>query len=127
MESWKESWKGWRQRAKDWKKDNRLDDARIAEDVGVSRPTLNSWLNKREPNLADFMHMCEAMGADPGHILFGRPVLREMAGSSTIAHQVVSASPTAEPGYREFEGKLRDKSRDFKRKRTKLRRVTVKV
>jgi transcriptional regulator with XRE-family HTH domain len=125
MESFRASWKGWRQRAKDWKKDNGLDDAEIAASVGVARATLNSWLNKREPNLSDFMHLCEAMGADPGHILFGRPVLREL--TTGAVRQVVSASPTAEPGYREFEGKLKEKSKDFKRKRSKFRRVLVKV
>jgi len=65
------SWKAWRQRAKDWKRDRRISDADIAQAVGVERGTVNSWLNKREPNLSDFMALCEAMKADPAIILFG--------------------------------------------------------
>ena len=95
-----EPWKGWRRRAKDWKKDNRLDDADIAAKLGViiSRPversTVNSWLNKREPNLSDFMALCEAMAADPGFILFEQALL---------------------------------KVRKFKQKKSKLRRTIIKV
>lgn len=64
-------WMEWRQRAKGWKADKGLSDADIAAKLGVERGTVNSWLNKREPNLSDFMYFCEAMGADAKEILFG--------------------------------------------------------
>lgn len=117
------SWKDWRTRVKQWKKDNELDDADIAESVGRKRATINSWLNKREPNLSDFMALCEAMGADPGHILFEQPSLRGDAAKESAAHRVMSASPTAEPGHREFVSKLRR----FKQNRRRTRRVIVKA
>lgn len=133
-------WRQWRARLKDIKRDSNLKDADIAAnieaariDAGIpekkarlARGTVNSWLNKREPNLSDFFELCEAMGADPGHVLFEQPVIRGALSAESIARRVVSASPTAEPGYGAFQEKLRHKSREFKKKRTKLRRV-VKV
>lgn len=135
-------WRGWRERAKLYKDDHDLNDATLAaeitamrEDRGlgekkVERGTVNSWLNKREPNLADFMDLCAAMGADPGHILFESPVLRELVPQNSRAREVTSASPTATPGHGSFMKRLKNasKSREFKKKRQRLRRgVLVKA
>lgn len=114
-----ESWKSWRKRAKEWKADNDYDDADIAEAVGVARATVNSWLNKREPNLSDFIALCEAMGADPGLILFGQAVLRDAVPEESEARGALTASPTATPGHKRFVTKLQK----FKQKRRKLRVV----
>lgn len=64
-------WQQWRHRAKQWKKDHQITDEALAAAIGRRRATINSWFNKREPNLSDFMALCLAMGADPDHILFG--------------------------------------------------------
>lgn len=69
-----DTWQEWRTRAKQWKADKGLTDSQIAVAVGRERPTVNSWFNEREPNLADFMATCAAMGADAKLILFGSPV-----------------------------------------------------
>jgi hypothetical protein len=102
------TWRDWRKRAKEWKEDNDLDDAVISAAVGRKRATVNSWLNKREPNLSDFMALCEAMGADPGLILFEQAVLPRTRAAT-------AANPIATP-----HTKLMTKLRTFKQKRRKL-------
>lgn len=139
-----ETWKEWRKRAKDWKKDNKLTDADIAAGIpkrtkGVgkyevkvlppSRAQVQAWLMGRyDPDLTDFLALCEAMGADPGHILFGEPILRRAVRPGTKAHEIVTASPTAYPGHAEFVKKLhtQNKNRKFKMNRTKHRRPILK-
>ena len=116
-----ESWQGWRKRFKEWKQDNKISDADIADAMGVERPTVNSWLNKREPNLSDFMGLCAATGADPGLILFGQAILRDAVPTESAAHRAMVASPTATPGHKQFVSKL---SR-FKRRKRGLQRVIV--
>lgn len=113
-----DSWHNWRKRAKDWKKDHELTDADIAAQLSEKRSTVNSWLNKRDLNLADFMALCAAMGADPGHILFEVPVLRKSVKESSEAQQVLKSSPSAHPGHSD----LMKKMRAFKKHKTRLRR-----
>lgn len=88
-------WQHWRQRAADWKREHQVSDAEIAERVGRKRPTVNSWLNKREPNLADFIAICEAMRADPAAILFGRPLVNPDEAREPPALYVEQLSPEA--------------------------------
>lgn len=108
------SWDGWRERAKKWKKDKDISDVKIALDVSisvgrkVSRTTLNSWLNKREPNLREFIYLCEAMGAEPDKILFGFPPLQELP-------RPAKANGTAKPGAHAT------KVREFKKNKTRTR------
>lgn len=106
-----ENWKDWRRRAKEWKADHEIDDAYISASVGKKRATINSWLNKREPNLADFMALCEAMGADPGLILFGHPVLGDAVPATSQARVFISHAGAP------------NKLRSFKLKKRRLRRV----
>lgn len=95
---------GWRARAKRWKKEHGLSDADIAAKAGVARSTANSWINKREPNLADVMSLIEAMDADPGHILFDHAI--------TAAPRPTATVETTQP----------TKAQAFKAKRRRLRR-----
>lgn len=128
-------WTKWRQRIKDIKTDAKLKDADIAAGIAelrndgkeVARATVNSWLNKREPNLKDFFDMCIAMGADPGHVLFETPVVRGLVPEKSLARKIASASPTAEPGHKDLMKRLHAKSREFKRNKAKRRRVVVRV
>ena len=120
-----EPWKTWRKRAKEWKKDNKISDTQIAAALGRERSTANSWLNKRDPNLSDFMALCEAMGADPGLILFGQAVLPGAVKSGSDAHKAMTSSPTATPGHDRFVQQL--KVRTFKQKKARLRRIIVEV
>lgn len=113
-----EPWSEWRKRAKEWKKDNQLDDDELAAAVGRKRATINSWLNKREPNLSDFMALCEAMGADPGLILFGRAIFPSAVSTGSEAHRAMTSAPTANPNHH----KLMQKFRKFKANKVKLRR-----
>jgi hypothetical protein len=83
MSDWKKSWPSWRDRAKAWKAGlGRFDEDLAAEltelraEKGknpVARGTLNSWINKRDLNLSDFMELCEIMDADPRYLLFNEP------------------------------------------------------
>lgn len=135
-------WTKWRRRIKDIKTDAKLKDADIAAGIEqlrsdgkpVARATVNSWLNKREPNLKDFFDMCVAMGADPGHVLFEQPIVRHLVPEKSLARKIAASSPSAEPGHRAFQNTLHKEAQEnkrrqeFKRKRARLRgRVTVKL
>ncbi len=129
-------WNEWRARAKAHKEAAGKTDADLAAEISshrlppknkVERSTVNSWFNRRDPNVEDFFDLCAAMGADPGVILFKRPVLPDSTAADSEARKAISARPTAEPGYNDFERKLKGKTREFKRKRQKLRRVVVKA
>lgn len=61
---------------KSQKKDARKTDADLAAEVTelvgyeVGRALVNHWFRgKRTPDLVEFMALCTALGADPGHIL----------------------------------------------------------
>lgn len=122
-----DAWQGWRKRAKEWKKDNGLSDSSLAASMGVKRGTINSWFNKREPNLSDFIGLCEAMGADPGMILFEVPVLRGMVARSSDAQIALRGSPTADPHHQELVKKIKqsEKVREFKKKKSRVRAIII--
>lgn len=116
------TWDEWRARAREWKKHNRIVDADIAELVGVKRATVNHWLTgKREPGLRDFFNLCEAMGADPGAILFGHGSLSDSAKTGSETYRVLRADPAATQHHKQFVDKLRS----FKEKKRRLRRAVM--
>lgn len=107
-------WATWRKRFKDFKKDHRITDADIAAKSGIERVTVNSYLNKRDPGVADFMAMCEAAGADPGRILFEIPTRNGEARPVTEARRA-PAGPLVKA----------TKHRRFKQNQRRLRRIKV--
>lgn len=69
------TWLEWATRFREHVRDRKLRWAKVAEDAGVSEPTIRSWLNgHRKINLEDFFSLCGAVDADPVRILFGRPL-----------------------------------------------------
>ena len=115
-----DGWAGWRRRFKDWKQRNKIADADLAEQLGVSRQAVNHWLTGRnEPNLSDFFDLCGAVGADPGMILFGQPALRGELRQDSSAYRVLSASKPAE------DKKRLEKIRRFKSRRRARRIVRL--
>ena len=62
----------WRQRFKDYLRDEQLSQSEIAARIGVTQGGLGHWLSgRREINLSDFMALCKASGANAQFILFG--------------------------------------------------------
>jgi hypothetical protein len=69
-------WIGWRHRAEEEKRAARKTDADLAAEVSelvgydIGRALVNHWFRgRREPSLVEFIALCTALGADPGHIL----------------------------------------------------------
>ena len=120
-------WKKWPERYKAFKKQAKVRDADVAEYVNAvlgtnyKRGTINSWLNQREVTLEHFFLICEGAHADPGEILFGIPVLPSTGSLITRPSIVQSMLPTA-PNL----SAIAEKQRQFKLKKSKLRRVVIK-
>lgn len=115
----------WTARAQAKKKDLRLTDgdlaARLAErGFDVTRGAVNHWLNGKRPITLDaFFALCEILGADPGDLLFGFPVLPHIMPPGTAAKHVVSVpSPSAAASIPPAPSK----PRQFKASRLKVRR-----
>lgn len=70
------AWVGWRHRAEQEKQAGSKTDADLAAEISelvgydLGRALVNHWFRgKRVPSLVEFMALCSALGADPGHIL----------------------------------------------------------
>lgn len=120
-------WPGWRERAKSAKKDGGKTDVELATEVSellgyqVGRSMLNHWLTGRTiPKLSEFMALVEALGADPGDLLFQVKVIPEYAPKSPTAAQVMRQQTTS-PEY------LRRQAERLRRFRAKKRRITIRV
>lgn len=137
-------WRSWRKRAKSLKREGKWTDVKLATELEarvneglseddpawrtIARGTVNSWFNNRDPNLSDFLLVCEILGADPGHVLFAVPVIRQQVPPGSATHRIVSAAPTALPEHKKLMGALESASKKvqtFKRKRRSLRTRVV--
>lgn len=74
-------WDDWYERLEEVKLRNGASDAEISAVVSETgrnavRQQVNHFFNgRRDPTLKQFFAMCLAVGADPGEILFKKPVL----------------------------------------------------
>lgn len=97
-------WVSWRERAEQEKKTAHKTDADLAAEVSelvgydIGRALVNHWLRgRRTPSLLEFMALCAALGADPGHILLNVRVSYQQASSSPETASVLikrAPSPT---------------------------------
>lgn len=99
----------WKRRARAWKKTHGYKDADLAAELEVKRSTVSSWLNGRAANLDDVLDLIEAMGADPGYILFDQPL------GQPLPEGIKRAEKPSKPS----------KARAFKAKRQALRRLVI--
>lgn len=112
-------WTKWCARARQAKERAGKSDADLSAAVTdiagrkAGRAQVNHWFTgKREPTLSQFMALCEELGADPGAILFGVPVMPKHA-SPKIA-KALESDPTTKSSYKMQEKRLtmrRDPSR----------------
>lgn len=73
----------------------------IADAMEMSESALRHWLNgTREPNLSDFVKLCQVVKADACQILFGST--REMATLQSI-RQLVEETPPRPQNQRKGE------------------------
>jgi transcriptional regulator with XRE-family HTH domain len=123
---------GWQGRAKSWATQHEYSQvylaAAVSEILGLeeerwfSRATIGHWLSGRNsPTVPQFLALCQAMGADPGEILFGVKVLPSMVSSKDL-REAMHAQPASTEGHRRLMSAIESKARTFKRKKTKLRR-----
>lgn len=117
-------WPGWRQRALGKKKDARKTDEDLAAEVSellgyeVIRSTVNHWWHaRRTPTIDEFMALCEALGADPGELLFEVRVMHNAVTKSPAAARVVG-SPADTPDYLKAQAQ---RLRQFKAKKRRAK------
>ena len=97
----------------------------LPEGRTLSRATVGHWMSGRTPpTLPQFLALCQALGADPGYILFERPVLPDMVKSQEIK-RALHAAPGETAGHKRLMKSIETKAQTFKRKRRNLRRVRV--
>lgn len=126
-----QTWKSWHVRLKALKRG--IPDVEIAAAVeetlqstvrrnySIKRAVVNHWLNgRRSPSLAEFFALCQAVGADPGEVLFGERVLHNhVAPHSDTARALLTVAHEPTPAYNAT------KVREFKRKRRRARRPLI--
>lgn len=113
-------WKRWWERARTAKDASTKSDADLAAAINelcsrkAGRAQVNHWFTgTREPTISQFMVLCEEIGADPGEILFGVPVLPSAVKGSKAA-KALADDPRKKPNYAMQEKRLamrRDPSR----------------
>lgn len=120
-------WGNWNVRLKAKKKESHKTDADLAaavfgdkkkddDDSDGGRAAVNHWLNKRRPiTLEAFFTICTELGADPGEILFGMPMVPKIRG----VHTELAAALEMKGHPLRADGP--PKSRAFKAKRIKVR------
>ena len=95
----------------------------LPEEKYLSRATIGHWFTGRNaPGLPEFLALCEAMGADPGHILFDVPVLPSMVKMPALK-DALHAKPGDSPSHRALVEGIESKARQFKKHKNRLRRV----
>lgn len=95
-------WVGWRHRAEVEKRTAGKTDADLAAEVSdlvghdVGRALVNHWFRgRRIPSLLEFMALCAALGADPGHILLNvRIAFQRVPDGSQMATALRKRAPT---------------------------------
>lgn len=120
-------WMGWRQRAKDWKKDARKTDADLAAEVSeqleqeIGRGAVNHWLTGRnDPTITQFMALCTALGADPGQVLLNvRVAYQHLAPASAAAKAL--HSPATTPEYLSTASKKLKRSKAVRKPKVRVR------
>jgi len=107
------NWKAWPERAKEAKDRSEKTDAELSAAVTditgrtAGRAQVNHWFTgTREPTISQFMALCGEIGADPGYVLFGVPVLPDAVKGSRAA-VAMKANPTENPDYLMTEKRLR--------------------
>lgn len=125
-------WKSWHSRLKAMK--GRMPDVEIASaveetlqatvraDYSVKRGLVNHWLNgRRSPNLEEFFALCQAIGADPGEVLFGERALHNYVAAHTDTARALR-TVAAEPAQAYSSTR---KISEFKAKRRRTRKVVL--
>lgn len=119
-------WVGWRHRAEEEKRDARKTDADLAADVAdlvgydISRGLVNAWFRgRRVPSLVEFMGLCTALGADPGHILLNvRMSFKRLPGTPEMAEAMRVRAPS--PPYLSKSAKRLKGAKTRKPRRSKV-------
>jgi len=98
-------WKEWGKRFRAVCQEKDVSLAQVAERIGRAEPTVRSWTNgTRMAGLDDFFTLCEAIGADPSYVLFGKVSVsaeeKEALGRAVKA--VLEADPAVNPHYQQF-------------------------
>lgn len=117
-----------RERVRQFKAQNDTSDAAVAAEleawgVDIGRSGVNAWWSRTEPTISQFYAACVIMGADPGMMLFGRPILTDAVPSGSAAHKAMSATPASDPKHEDLMNRIRS----FKRKKASLRRGTYRA
>lgn len=118
-------WTKWYERAREAKDKSRKSDADLAATVSdvtkrkAGRAQVNHWFTgKREPTISQYIALCADMGADPGTVLFGVPVLPDATGPEIA--KALAVDPTKKASYKMQEKRM--KMRRTVRPTTKKRR-----
>lgn len=129
-------WRTWARRAQLARKEASLSQADVAAAVseilelqgleGVGRQLVSHWeTGRRTPDMNQFFALCQAIGADPGVILFNQKTLPAAVNGSVITNHVLVAKPAEDKKVANSLGKPSNKAKNFKAKRISLRRVII--
>lgn len=106
-----DDWKTWYDRARVAKEQSGKSDADLSAAINdqcdrkAGRAQVNHFFTgKRDPTLSQFMVLCTEVGADPGQILFGVPVLPT---KEPKVAKVLQSKPQDSPRYGIQEKRLK--------------------